>query len=239
MSLFGVAVENRRYLRVLKEQERARFGDRSWYRALDRALSRAYRWYDPFLLSRWAKRKLVQPRQDLIFGETPIGTAWHILNQLGVDQADHVVELGGGRGIFSLVAVSAFGSTALMLEVVPSFVSKTREVAANLGLDRLAVKRADILARPVPEGTVYFLTATTFSDASWRTLDNLMAAAPEGAKAVSLSLPLSSEHWEILEKTRMPFSWGENTVFFQTRRPALPPETEEPPLGEEAPENFG
>jgi hypothetical protein len=216
-TLLGVAAENYRFRRVLRKQERAQLGERSWYRALDKALAGAYRWSNPFTLSKRAKRKLTLPREDLVYGETPILTAWHILTQLGVDSADHVVELGGGRGIFSLVAVSAFGSEATMLEVVPSFVKKTRQVAARLGLERLHVKQADILSQPLLEGTVYFITATTFCDASWRRLDQLLAEAPPGARAVSLSMPLNLAYWKVDEQTRMPFSWGDNTVFFQTR----------------------
>lgn len=231
-SLLGVAAENHWFLRRLRQQERAQLGDRSWYRALDRALSRVYRWSGPFALSRWAKRKLSLPKEDLVFGETPILTAWHMLSKLGVDQADHVVELGGGRGIFSLVAVSAFGCEATMLEIVPSFVKKTRQVAARLGLERLRVKQADILNAPLVEGTVYFLTATTFSDRSWSTLDGILAGAPEGAKAISLSIPLNRAYWRIDETLKLPFSWGENTVYFHTRHSS---QSKTNPLAEEMP----
>lgn len=220
-SLLGVAAENSWFRRALRRQEREQLGDRSWYRALDRALRAAYRWSGPFALSRWAKRRLSQPKEDLVFGETPIITAWHMLTKLGVDQADHVVELGGGRGIFSLVAVSAFGCEATMLEIVPSFVKKTRQVAASLGLDRLRVKQADILLPPLVEGTVYFLTATTFSDSSWRKLDDLLSNAPDGAKAISLSIPLNRAYWRIEETVKLPFSWGDNTVYFHTRHASV------------------
>jgi hypothetical protein len=221
-SLLGVAAENYRYRRALKREERAQLGDRSWYRALDRALARTYRWSNPFSLSKRAKRKLKKelPLEDLVYGETPILTAWQILTRLGVDQADHIVELGGGRGVFSLVAVSAFGSEATMLEVVPAFVRKTRQLASQLGLDRLRVKQGDILTQPLCEGTVYFVTATTFSDASWRTLDQQLSAAPDGAKAVSLSVPLNRAYWRVDEATKLPFSWGDNTVYFQSRLPS-------------------
>lgn len=216
-SLLGVAAENYRFRRILRRQERAQLGDRSWYRALDRALAGAYRWSNPFSLSKRAKRKLSLPREDLVYGETPILTAWHILTQLGVDQADHIVELGGGRGVFSLVAVSAFGSEATVLEVVPAFVRRTRQIAARLGLERLQARQADILSQPLAQGTVYFITATTFSDDSWRKLDALLCAAPAGSKAVSLSMPLNRAYWRIDDQALMPFSWGDNTVFFQTR----------------------
>lgn len=217
--LLGVAAENARYRARWRREERAQLGHRSWYRALDRALTKAYRWSNPFTLSKRAKRQLTLPREDLIYGETPILTAWQLLQRLGVDQADHVVELGAGRAIFSLVAVSAFGCSATALEVVPSFVRQTRALAAGLGLDRLQVRTANILDPPLPAGTVYFVTATTFSQASWQALDRNLREAPDGARAISLSVPLNRAYWKVEECTRLPFSWGENTVYLQTRQP--------------------
>jgi hypothetical protein len=218
LDLLRVAAENRRYLRALHQEEQRQLGQRSWYRALDRGLRDAYRWSDPFSLSRRAKRRLALPKADLVYGETPLLTAWHMLSRLGVDQVDHVVELGAGRATFSLVAVSAFGCRASALEVVPAFVQKTRELAARLGLDGLQARTADILATPLPQGSVYFLTPTTFTDDSWRQLSQRLREAPEGARAISLSVPLPEPHWKLEERTSLPFSWGENNVFFQVRQ---------------------
>lgn len=217
MSLLGVAWENRKYRQALRREEQAKLGVRSWYRSLDRALRRQYRWSGPFTVSRWGKRKIRLPKEDLIYGETPVLTAWHILDKLGVDQADHVVELGAGRSLFSLVAVAAFGASACSIEILPAFVRRTRRIAELLGLERLTVRQGDVLSAPLEEGTVYFVTATTFSDSSWRALDQRLAEAPAGTKAISLSAPLNRAYWKIEGKERLPFSWGENTVYFQTR----------------------
>lgn len=216
-SLLGLALENRKHLkRILAEEKRVLSG-KSWYRALNKALKDAYFWSNPFQLSRRAKRKLALPSKDLIYGETPILTAWHLLERLSLDQADHVVELGAGRGILSLVAALNYGCSGTALEIVPSFVRKTQSVADSLGLSKLKVKRADILQDPLPEGTVYYVTGTTFSQTSWQTLQRQLAVAPEGSRAISLSTPLDKLAWRIDEKETLPFSWGENTVYWQTR----------------------
>lgn len=218
LSLVGVAWENRKYRQALRREEQAQLGQRSWYRALDRALKLQYRWLGPFSVSKWSKRKSALPREDLVYGETPILTAWHLLERLGVDQADHVVELGAGRSLFSLVAVSAFGSSATSIEVVSTFVQRTRQLANQLGLERLHAREGNILKLPLVEGTVYFVTATTFSAPSWLALNQRLADAPSGAKAISLSAPLNRAYWKVESQERFPFSWGENTVYFQTRR---------------------
>ena len=215
--LLSLAWENRAYRRKLAKLEKENLGQYSWYRSLTRALKRTYRWKNPFLLSRSARKKISLPKSDLVYGETPAMTAFDLLNRIGLDHADHVVECGGGTSVFSLVAVSAFGCRATVLEIVPSFVKKTREICAFLGLERVKVKQTDILEDPLPEGTLYYLTGTTFSDESWEKLQRQMAQAPVGAKAISLSTALDGKAWKNLETIKMPFSWGENTVYIQTR----------------------
>lgn len=178
----------------------------------------AYRWKSPYLIARQARRKIKLPEGDLIYGETPFLTAYELLTELGVDQADHVVECGGGRCLFSLVAVSCFGCQTTAFEIVPTFVRKTRAIASSLGLERLTVRQGDILKEPMPEATVYYLTGTTFSEESWKTLQRQLAVAPKGARAVSLSVTLDSKVWDLQKTLIMPFSWGENSVYLYTRK---------------------
>ena len=217
LSLLSLAWDNRVYRRELEAREKQKLGGFTWYRSLKRAMTRTYRWKGPFALSRRARSKIELPKGDLIYGETPIATAYDLLLKVGVDQADHVVECGGGSSIFSLVAVSAFGCRVTTLEIVPDFVTKTREVTSFLGLERLRVRCHDILHDPIPEGTLYYLTGTTFSQESWSKLQRQMASAPVGAKAISLSVALDTKAWELIETLALPFSWGENTVHIHRR----------------------
>ena len=216
-SLLKLAWENKAYRSRLSGLEKDTLGKHSWYRSLMQAFKRAYRWRSPFLVSRLARGKLSLPAGDLVYGETPALTAHQLLSELGIDHADHVVELGGGSSVFSLVAVAAFGCRATVLEVVPGFVMKTREVVGLLGLERLTIRLQDFLKGELPEGTLYYLTGTTFSEESWKLLQRQMASAPVGAKAISLSVPLDSKAWELTKECILPFSWGENTVYIQTR----------------------
>lgn len=157
------------------------------------------------------------PADDLIYGETPVLTAFQLLTLAGIDHADHVVELGGGTSVFSLVATAAFGCRATTLEIVPGFVAKTREITAALGLERVRVKLQNILEGALPEGTLYYITGTTFSEESWRALQRQLAVAPVGAKAISLSSPLDAKAWRVESRSTFPFSWGDNTVYMQVR----------------------
>ena len=216
-ALLKLAWENRGYRKKLTRVEQEKLGSNSWYRSLVRALKKTYRWRNPFVLSRSARGKIQLPQTDLIYGETPIGTAYELLASVGADHADHVIELGGGTSVFSLVAAAAFGSRATSMEIIPGFVKKTRGVANSLGLKRVKVMQKDILTGDLPEGTIYYLTGTTFSKESWNVLQKQMAQAPVGAKAISLSVPLDSKAWKEVQRLTLPFSWGENTVYVQTR----------------------
>ena len=215
--LLRMGWENKAYLKRLRRAEEERLGGFGWYRSLRRAVERAYRFKSPYAIARAARRKVSLPDADLIFGETPYLTAYDLLSQIGIDHADHVVECGGGTAIFSLVATASLGCHSTVLEIVPDFVRKTREVVSNLGLERVKVKQADILNDTLPEGTLYYLTGTTFSDESWKKLQRQMAQAPVGAKAVSLSVALDSKAWRLEKTFKLPYSWGENTVYLQTR----------------------
>ena len=216
-ALLKLGWENRAYRKRLTSVESERLGGYSWYRSLKRAVDRAYRYKNPYMVARSARRKIKLPETDLVFGETPFLTVHDLLLELGVDQADHVVECGGGTSVFSLVANCAFGCPATVLEIVPGFVKKTREIASNLGLERVKVRQADILKDPLPEGSVYYLTGTTFSEDSWKKLQRQMAQAPVGAKAISLSVELDPKAWRLEKTLLLPYSWGENTVYIQTR----------------------
>ena len=215
--LLKMGWENRAYLRSLRRVEVERLGGFGWYRSLRRAVERAYRYKSPYSIARAARKKVSVPEDDLIFGETPYITAYDLLTELGIDHADHVVECGGGTAIFSLVATASVGCHATVLEIVPGFVQKTREIVSFLGLERVKVKQLDILNATLPEGSLYYLTGTTFSEESWKKLQRQMAQAPVGAKAISLSVALDSKAWRLEKTLKLPFSWGENTVYLQTR----------------------
>ena len=217
-NLLALARENRTYRKRMLGLEQDTLGQFSWYRSLMRALKKAYRWQSPFTVSRLARGRVHLPDSDLIYGEMLPLTAYQLLSSFGVDQADHVVELGGGSSVFSLVAVCAFGCRATVLEVIPGFVSRTREVVGQLGLERLTVRQQDFLQGELPEGTLYYLTGTTFSEASWEKLQRQMAGAPQGTRAVSLSASLDSKAWRVESESKLPYSWGENTVYVQVRK---------------------
>lgn len=219
INLLKVAWDNAHYRRQLEKEEVKAFRDQSWYRILSRELKKAYRWSNPFSLSRQGRRHLNLPAEDLIFGEITPSTAWLLLKQLGIDQADHVVELGAGRALFSLTAALAYGCQASALEIIPTFTLRTNQIAINLGLKKLTAYTANVLIDPLPSGSVYYLSATTFRATSWRTLNSKLQNVDPGTRAISLSQPLELKYWTIEEELKLPFSWGITTVYLQQRHP--------------------
>ena len=89
--LLKLGWENKAYRKQLDRVEKERLGGFSWYRSLKRAVDKAYRYRNPYVLARSARRKIKLPESDLVFGETPFLTAYDLLTELKVDHADHIV----------------------------------------------------------------------------------------------------------------------------------------------------
>lgn len=219
LSLLKVWLDNYLYRKELAKSDRKRLGNMSWYRVLEKELKKAYRFSGPFAISRRAREQARLPLEDLTYGETPLGTAWDILKELDIDQADHIVELGAGRAILSLVAATAFGCKATPLEIIPAFTSRTQKIAIRLGLIQLQAKAFNLLSDKLPEGSVYYWTATTFRPDSWAYIEKALASCYPETRVVSLSKPLDTKLWLVELKKTMYFSWGEATVYFQKRLP--------------------
>jgi hypothetical protein len=159
------------------------------------------------------------PLQDLLYGETPVLTAWQILFDLGVGSHDVVVDLGCGRGLVPVVAGLAFGCSALGVEIVPARLQRLRHLAAALRLEgQVEAQLSDFRDSALPKGSVYFLSPISLEESSWMELQAVMEQAPAGSLAVVLCEPLRSESWvtEMVKDYR--YSWGSVRTYIQRRK---------------------
>lgn len=202
----------------LSLQEARELGSCAWWWRLRLAMRLAYLFQNPFRLSRREGRSTELPADDLIYGETPILTAWSILRELAAGPEDRVVDLGSGRGQTVFVAALAFGCRGLGLEVLPSFIERSRAIARSLSLDSVEFRQADVRSEDLPEASIYFLAPTTLTESSWSALKRMMLRAPEGARAVSITSPLPELGWETLDVRKRPYSWGLSTTYLQRRK---------------------
>lgn len=215
-TLLGVGVENSLYNLGLDLREARAFGGQGWWWRLRLARRLTYP-AGPFGLARREGRTSQLSDNDSIYGETPLLTAWELLHELGAGPQDRLVELGCGRANLLFVGALAFGCRGLGQEAMGGFVHRCRLQAARLGIGGLEFEQSNYLDGPLPDGTLYFLSPTTLDDESWRSLQQLMHEAPQGARCVTLSSPLPKLAWTTLSEQTRNYSWGSTRVFVQER----------------------
>lgn len=216
LGLVHLGVTNKIYNSRLNWADTRRFARQKWFWRLRLARSLSYLGVNPFKLSRRQGRKVDIAEQNLIYGETPIGTAYDILSELEAGSDDIVVDLGSGRGTWNFVAALAFGCSGVGLEALPGFVRRSRAMAKSLSLD-LVFEEGNILQQDLPEGTIYCVAPTTFDDEAWEQLQQRMHQAEVGSKAVVLTKPLPRVAWKTLSKSPRQYSWGESVTYLQER----------------------
>ena len=214
--LVHLGLTNKFYNARLNWSDRRRFGKQRWFWRLRLARGLSYLGVNPFKLSRRQGRRVEIAEQNLIYGETPIGTAYDILEELGANEEDTLVDLGSGRGTWNFVAALAFGCRGIGLEALPGFVSRSRAMAKSLSLD-LEFEETNILDGELPAGTIYCVAPTTFDEQAWESLQQLMHQAEVGSKAIVLTKPLPKIAWKTLEESPRAYSWGESVTYIQER----------------------
>ena len=219
--MLWLAVTNSAYRLGVTAHEVRRLGGFRWYWRLRLALFLNQFTPGPLPARRYPPPDKPLPTHplvdDLLYGETPILTAWQICRRLNLSNQDAIVDLGAGIGLPLLVACLGFGASGLGWEIVPHRLLRARMLAANLQVDRLHFQDQDFLESPLPDGNVYWLNPTALHDDSWRRLCDKLAQLPVGTRAISLTLALPKTQWRTLHREDYPFSWGRTPTYFQER----------------------
>ncbi|MCE7871061.1 hypothetical protein DYH09_11880 [bacterium CPR1] len=217
-TLLGVGVENSLYNARLNLREMALLGRYAWWWRLKSGLNLSYLLDPPFMVCRRELKASGLPQSDSTFGETPLLTAHRLLSELSVGPADVLVDLGSGRGQTVLLAALAFGARGVGLEVLPTFVGRARWLAHSLAIeDQVSFEQRDFRSGPLPEGTLYLLSATCLEKESWRQVQSTMVEAPAGARALVVSSPLPGLCWETQWVRPVEYSWGIAQTYLQRR----------------------
>lgn len=184
----------------------ARWGAQPWYWRIGYAL-----WLESWRGPAHRSSERFQPPpgfqgEDLIYGETPLGTAHELLRWAGLRKGQRFCEIGCGRGVTGLVAASVFGAQVSGIEVVPELADKARWLARALQVE-VNIQNGP----PYPEADLYFMTPTTWSEVNWGRVISELEKAPGGSRALVLSQPIPG--WQLELERSLPFSWGPNRVF--------------------------
>jgi hypothetical protein len=196
----AVALENLVHRGRLACRGAAQLGRQRWYWRLGYAL-----WLESLRGPAYRLGHLPAPlgREDLIYGETPLGTAYQLLNWGQLQLGQRFCEIGCGRGVTSLVARLVFGAQVTSYEAVERRADKARWLSRALDAGLEVVTQS---GGPYVEADLYYLTPTTWSEANWNTVQQALEVAPSGSRALVLTQPLKD--WNLLEKRLLPYSWG-------------------------------
>lgn len=172
-----------------------------WWWKLRRAMRQAFRDCDPIELAN-------RYYPDLVYGETPPVTIYSLLDSIELPAALRLVDLGCGCGWVSLTTAS-MGYSAVGVDLVPEYLERARQVAAQLGLAAEFVE-ADLAGLDLPEGNLYWVSATALPEPVKAHLAQALSARPVGTLAVCQDWspgPPLERIWQV----RLPVSFGIST----------------------------
>ena len=225
--MLWVGVHNLGQRLALSLRYGARYGNKHWYWRLGYALwleslrgpaRRPGQYYAEFVLANSAVAVSTLTlasgwtADDFVYGETPLGTAHQLLQWGELGPGQRFCEIGCGRGVVGLVAHLVFGAQVVGFEKVPALADKARWLTRALGVEQHVLIHED---GPYPSADLYFLTPTTWSEQNWQRVQDGLASAPSGSRALVLSQPLPG--WTVLAQKSLPYSWGWNQTYLQTK----------------------
>lgn len=199
----AVGVENLAHRSWLAGLAASQLGGHRWYWRLGYALW-LESWRGP--AHRLGQQADLPPgfgREDLIYGETPLWTAWQLLLWADLKPQERFCEIGCGRGVTSLVARLVYGARVRSYEAIELLADKARWLGRALDAEMEVFTQS---AGPYAEADLYYLTPTTWSDANWKGVQKGLLSARVGSRALVLTQPLPG--WQVLNQRKMPYSWG-------------------------------
>ena len=186
------------------------------FRLLDRALRKAYRFKNPYTLSRKFLKK--KGEQDIhLYGETYLTTYEKIGKACRLTAKDRVLELGCGRGRGVFFLSRYFGATVHGVEWIPQFVHIAQSIATAYSSAHTTFACEDFMYTDLKDYTVIYLFGTCLKDAEVERLIRRFQILPKGVKIVTVSYPLTQYRpsFTIQKEFSALFPWGEARIYIQ------------------------
>jgi len=208
---------NLAYRSALFLHEATILGQFAWWWRLRHSLARHWLNISPQRLVKREGPGSGAQEGDLIYGETPLITCAAILERVGAQSDDRLLDLGCGRGLMVLGAAQIAKSRARGIELLPGYVERATRVAADLGMQGVEFVHGDARQADLSWPTILFIAATTWSDNTLRAVEERLGDLPPGARVISLSAPLRHPDLSEFHQETLPFSWGLCRVHYQKR----------------------
>jgi hypothetical protein len=178
---------------------------RNWRFALaDLLLGLSSLFYNPYRLCR---------KRGEVYGETPITTLQQIADRIALGSDDCWIDIGAGRGKGALWIATWIGCRVVAIEKIPFLARVTRRTSNFLRLERLAVTSVDASKYIYSGATVVYLYGSSWSDQLWEQIANRLHTLPQGARVISISMPIERNYLKLVDSFPVRFPWGKTMAY--------------------------
>lgn len=196
---------------------RGQFYQNHSFKKADQHLKKIYKFQSPFRVS---KKFLIRKGVEDVhcYGETPLTTLNLIAQKVNLTGADHILELGCGRGRSLFFLASMYGCRVSGVEWIPEFVLNSLSVARGCRDLSLSFYLANMAEFPLDGPSIIYLYGTCLSEDLILSLGAKMSRLPPHVKIITVSYPLSDYHpdsFAIIDQFSVQFNWGQADVFIQ------------------------
>lgn len=186
LSLPLIAVKTAGFQRQEEKKVRQEFYKNPIFASLDQKLQKAYRWSNPYRLSRAFLEKRSSATEVHTYGETPLSALYPILLSCGLSEKDTFMDLGCGRGRVALFASTFFGCKTIGVDFVPAFIEKAKQLHSSCTF--LLEDMENILLNEV---SVLYFNALCLEEETFSLMLEKLKTLPSHATVLTVSFPLS------------------------------------------------
>lgn len=188
------------------------------FQKCDLAMKEAYRFYNPFTISKNFLRKKGE-KEINVYGEIPLTSLLKIAQECEIMLYDHVFELGCGRGRSAFFLRSLLQCRVTAVDFIPFFILRAQKIVETFNIKHLTFVCDDILHVALEEATCIYLYGTCLSDKLITQLCGSFLSLPTNTKIITLSYPLKEYHKEfkIIKQFTVTVPWGNIDVFLNQK----------------------
>jgi SAM-dependent methyltransferase len=198
-----------------------RYYSNAQFRRADLRCLRAYLLRSPYNICQRYLRDLPDARVQKIYGETFFTTLDTIAKAVNLTENDVIYDLGCGRGRGVFWFNAMYKCRAIGVEIYPVFVTEARKIKKKLGIDGVDFIYANLMDIDYDDATVIYFYGTAFKDKAIASVVDRFKSLKPGTRVVSVSYALTaytdSPVFELEQKIRGKFLWGEADIFIQRR----------------------
>jgi Histone methylation protein DOT1 len=190
------------------------------FRPLDRALKRAYRFCNPYAVSRRFLKRLGEKNID-VYGETYLTSLETIARECRLTSNDRIVELGSGRGRGVFFWAFLLDAEVKGIEWIAKFALKAKRIKEKFACEKVSFVCCDMMEADLSWASAVYLYGTCLEDSAICRLIDSFSHLPAKTKIITVSYSLldytSSTDFVLKKEFSVAFPWGEGTVYLHEK----------------------